>query len=878
MPGVTGTFPAALGRLRSPPSPRVSGELARRPATLRVGGGLLLAAVIAVLAWQAAGLRSSTRQPPANAGRAPSAALASALSRALGASLPAYRVHGDASGLSAENPAHHLFARFRASGLTVSAGGSSIGLQLASVRSGASETTPAPLTPTASSNRVLYSWPGVSEWYANGPSGLEQGFTLEHPSGGSSTTLTLRLSGAARASRLPDGSLRLTPRVGSSLRYGALSAVDSRGRGLASDFSISGSEVQIVIDTRNAAYPVRVDPLVQEYRKLNSTGPQELAQFGSSVAVSADGNTALVGAPRDSGHAGGVLVFVRSGSEWQVQGPELTAGAGDEESACAEGEGGEEGEACGFGSSVALSADGNTAVIGGPVENESLGAARVFTRSGGTWTEQAELEPGAGEEGNGALFGRGVAISADGQVAMVGAPMDHAGRGAAWVFTRAGSEWQRAPEILTPAEESGEGRFGRRISLSADGSSAVIGAPTNGGDTGAAWVFTRGQFGWTQTGLKLTGGGEVGQGRFGYGVAISPDGSEAVIGGREDAEGLGAVWTFTRGSGGFAQRGEKLTAAGEAPEGQFGSSVALSAAGTLLVGAPGDEGHVGSVYVFDPAGEAWTQRSERLAGAESEGRPTFGASTAVSADGSVAIVGGPHDNGKVGAAWAFEDLPASTREPVIDHLSPSAGPSGTTVAISGENLSGASAVNFGPNPATSFTVVSANTIDAVAPSGTGRVDVIVTTPAGTSGITGHDRFTFEGPAPETAQGGVLGTSVAVSANCKALLLHKQIAVSAKAHAPLRLSQHGSSTCRGQLRISVLRDHSGHFVRKTIGSASFAIPAGSARTINVTLNHYGRRLLARLHGHMKAKLSILKLSPGVAHRSSATLHLSMHTRH
>ena len=92
------------------------------------------------------------------------------------------------------------------------------------------------------------------------------------------------------------------------------------------------------------------------------------------VSLSADGNTALVGGWKDDSTKGAAWVFTRSGGVWSQQGPKLTGG-------------GESGEA-GFGTSVALSADGNTALIGGPGDNGRQGAAWVFTRSGSTWTQQ----------------------------------------------------------------------------------------------------------------------------------------------------------------------------------------------------------------------------------------------------------------------------------------------------------------------------------------------------------------------------------------------------------------------------------------------------------------------------------------------------------
>src|SRR6185369_2371071 len=91
------------------------------------------------------------------------------------------------------------------------------------------------------------------------------------------------------------------------------------------------------------------------------------------------------------------------------------------------------------GSAVALAADGNTAIIGGSADSNSAGAAWIWTRNGTTWVQQGNKLVGAG----GAVANQGfsVALSADGNTAMVGGPADSSGVGAAWVFTRSGSTW-----------------------------------------------------------------------------------------------------------------------------------------------------------------------------------------------------------------------------------------------------------------------------------------------------------------------------------------------------------------------------------------------------------------------------------------------------
>ena len=113
------------------------------------------------------------------------------------------------------------------------------------------------------------------------------------------------------------------------------------------------------------------------------------------MALSGDGNTALVGGFGDThgdNSVGAAWVFTRSGTTWTQQGAKLvgTGAAGDADQ----------------GTSVALSGDGNTALVGGPSDNthgyNSVGAAWVFTRSGKTWTQQGRKLVGTGAVGDAA--------------------------------------------------------------------------------------------------------------------------------------------------------------------------------------------------------------------------------------------------------------------------------------------------------------------------------------------------------------------------------------------------------------------------------------------------------------------------------------------
>ncbi len=96
--------------------------------------------------------------------------------------------------------------------------------------------------------------------------------------------------------------------------------------------------------------------------------------------------------------------------------------------------------------------------------------------------------------------------------------------------------------------------------------------------------------------------------------------------------------------------------------------------------------------------------------------------------------------------------PGGASAPVVSGVSPSSGPTagGTTVTITGSNLTGASAVSFGGVAATGVTVVNASTVTAVSPPGAaGTVDVRVTTPGGQSVVSAGDKFTYQAPPVPT---------------------------------------------------------------------------------------------------------------------------------
>jgi FG-GAP-like repeat len=386
---------------------------------------------------------------------------------------------------------------------------------------------------------------------------------------------------------------------------------------------------------------------IQQGPKLVGTGVAgNIPSQGYSVAVSSDGNTAIVGGPNDNNDGqptgvGAAWVFTRNNAAWAQQGPKLTGN-----------------DAVGFatqGVSVALSADGNTAAVGGDGDNNH-GAVWVYTRSNGVWTQQGPKLVG-GDLTAASQLGRSVALSADGNTLIAGAPVDANALGAAVVYVRSDGVWsQQGPKLVGTGVTTPNAEQAWSVALSGDGNTAAIGRHEDGdnGNIGSVWVFTRSNGAWTQQAM-LVGTGSLGTPTQGYSVALSADGNTLAVGGPFDntQSFAGAVWVFTRNSGTWTQQA-KVVPTDFISSAEAGYSVALSADGnTILAGGPNDNGEIGAAWLFTRSNGVWTQQS-KLVGAGAVGAANEGWSVALSGDGRTAIVGGWRDNSFTGAAWAFE--------------------------------------------------------------------------------------------------------------------------------------------------------------------------------------------------------------------------------
>jgi hypothetical protein len=272
-----------------------------------------------------------------------------------------------------------------------------------------------------------------------------------------------------------------------------------------------------------------------------------------------------------------------------------------------------------LGSSVSIS--GDTALVGAIFKDDNgtnSGSVYVFVRSDGVWIPEAELLADDGEPFD--FFGESVALSGD--TALVGAHGgdDHgADSGAAYVFVRSAGVWTQQAKLL--ASDAGpDDWFGSSVSIS--GETSLIGAYKRE-PVGAAYVFVRGGDAWTQQAKLLASDGDCCD-AFGRSVSIFED--TALVGAQFDDENgfwSGSAYVFARSGVVWTQQAKLLPNDG-APEDVFGQSVAVEG-DTAVVGAVFDDdsgAFSGSAYIFGRNGTAWTQEAKLVpsAGPESVGR------------------------------------------------------------------------------------------------------------------------------------------------------------------------------------------------------------------------------------------------------------------
>lgn len=301
-----------------------------------------------------------------------------------------------------------------------------------------------------------------------------------------------------------------------------------------------------------------------------------------------------------------------------------------------------------FGYTIAV--DGGTTVIGAASSGAGVGSgsAYVFTGSGPTWSQQAELVAPDADPAD--AFGDSVAIDAN--TIVVGAPGDDAagsGAGAAYVFVRTAGAWSVQTKLVA-ADAAPDDTFGSSVSV--DGNTVVVGAIGEGGDfSGAVYVFVRSGSTWTQQ-AKVRAADAAPIDLFGRSVSVRAN--TLAVGSPNDSHSVnfaGSAYVFTRVGTTWTQRA-KIVAPDAVVGDFFGWSVSL-ATGSLLATAYAADDTRGSAYVFRGANAAWTLEAEVQA-ADGVAGDLFGISGSI--DGDTIVLGAPWSatNGEQsGAAYVF---------------------------------------------------------------------------------------------------------------------------------------------------------------------------------------------------------------------------------
>ena len=517
--------------------------------------------------------------------------------------------------LEARNPVQPLRANFAREGIRVEADagarwslamrGWGYGDHLAQVRSA---------EPRRDGNRVEYRRGSLVEWYVNGPAGLEQGFTISAPRKSevlnSKVPLTIVLTTKGNLTAFTDKNVEgsrdliLCDANGrAALRYTGLSARDASGRELAAWMELNGQELRLRIDDTGAHYPVVIDPIIQ-VAKLTAPNADLSGDLGNSVSISGDGSTIAVGAFKtkvgSAAGEGAVYLFFKSAGWASLR---LTASDGvpngrfgfnvsvnrDGTIIAANGYGLSSpagsnlyvftrignisySQTAEFPNidgprSLAVSGDGNTIVLGAPLQMQVKGVVYVYSKNVNGWSLPAPLT--ASDAMKDDLLGYSVSINGDGNTIIAGAPVNRDfgthRTGAAYVFVKSGTVWSQAAKLTAPNAKV-DNAFGQSVGVSSDGNVLAVGAPLDRSFSGTTYVYTASGNDWTKS-AELTNPGSY---FTGTALAVSSNGDSIAVFGPP-------VLVYTK-------EGENWKVAGQLPHLAWSSSIGLSGDGRTVVG------------------------------------------------------------------------------------------------------------------------------------------------------------------------------------------------------------------------------------------------------------------------------------------------------
>ncbi len=304
-----------------------------------------------------------------------------------------------------------------------------------------------------------------------------------------------------------------------------------------------------------------------------------------------------------------------------------------------------DGEALGdlSGFSVSLSADGTVLAIGAPSNDgfaSNAGHVRIFKKISNSWVQQGLDIDGFIASDN---LGNSLALSFDGNTIAIGAPLD---RGKVRIFKFLSGIWTQQGAALI-GQTSGD-LSGSSVALSSDGTIVAIGAPFNSVSTPysghvRAYKFALGS--WNSYGGNLYGQSSGDQ--FGSSVSLSADGTILAVGAPYNSNSGFNAGTVKIYKNVFGSWTVQTTVNGEGINHASGSSVSLSSdGGTIAIGSPGDNTNglnSGSVRIFKNTSSIWFKQGSNING-ESAG-DLSGSVVSLSGDGLSVAIGAPNNAG-----------------------------------------------------------------------------------------------------------------------------------------------------------------------------------------------------------------------------------------
>jgi len=416
---------------------------------------------------------------------------------------------------------------------------------------------------------------------------------------------------------------------------------------------------------------------------------------GASVSISSDGKTVAIGAKNnnDDGNGNGIIsghVRVYSYGEdedaWTQVGTDIEGKIYDR-----------------LGNDVELSADGMTLAIGAPGRDYYRGYARLlkFNTDSDDWEDFGDLINGLNA---GDSAGDEVALSTDGEVVAVGstrAGPDDYYTGHVRVFVNDNNSWVQRGQTIEGENAENSDYSGKGLALSADGNILAIGALNNNGSPGETYYvghvrvyeYSEENQVWTQLGNDLDGDSSCNY--YGENLDLSADGYTILIGAdngsyEKDQEyyytGYVRVFSYSKDSGSWTKLGQRINGEGDGDE--FGSSASISASGkTIAVGAEyaketaDTEDYLGHVRIFDydSVTDAWIQYGDDLDGEVNYG---MGQDVALSDDGNIVAIGADSASNYKGLVQVMQRNTCSspTVTPSASTGSPTGSPTASPIA------------------------------------------------------------------------------------------------------------------------------------------------------------------------------------------------------